>query len=232
MSGFKRSQPGLRFSGEKITPDESDEYVIYSVTNPGTANATWWGTAAVAGTSATGTFVITNRNPDYPRNALFSLAGSANGLGGSTVITGFDQFGSVQTETIGFAGTNSGGTKAGTAIWGRVDSATMNYGSAVGNGTPKLGFVNGTSGAGTCWFGLPVKIGGTADVRLMSISAGTGPVSVNGGSISSYVDTTRHAFYPGGYSQTGTETINVWVVSSYNPTDIPINIVSNLKTAA
>ncbi len=41
MSGFKKSQPGLAFSGEKITPDEMDRYEIYHIVNPGTT-ASWW----------------------------------------------------------------------------------------------------------------------------------------------------------------------------------------------
>lgn len=229
MAGFKKSQPGLRTAGEKITPDEIDQYYVYQIVNPGTANPAWIGTAAVAGTSATGSFVITQRYPDYPRNILFTLAGSAAGLGGTTVVSGQDQFGSATTETIGFAGTNNGGTQAGTKVFGRIDSATMAFGSAVGGGTAKLGFANGTSGAGTCYFGLPVKIQGTADVALVSINAGTGPVSINGGSVSSYIGTALSSIYLGGYSQTGTEVVNVWIKSSYAPDSIAV--VSNLKIA-
>lgn len=227
MAGIKKSYPGVRFSGEKVTPDESDEYVTYAISNPGTANPIWFGTAPIAGTSTTNSFVLTNRYPDYPRNALYSLVGTGAGMSGTVVIVGYDQFGSLGTETIALGTAANGGTKAGTAIWACINSGTNQLGTAVGNGTAKLGLANGTSSVGTCWFGLPVKIAGTGDVRLMSIAAGTGPVSINGGSVSGYIGTANSAVYLGGYSQTGSETINVWVQSSYVPDGIAV--VSNLK---
>lgn len=227
MAGFKRSQPGIRFSGERITPDESDEYVTYAISNPGTANPVWFGTAPIAGTSGTNAFVITNLYPDYPRNVLFSMTGSAAGMAGTVTVVGVDQFGSAITETISYGTASNGGTSAGTKVFGRVNSATMQFGTAVGNGTPKLGLVNGTSSVGTCYFGLPVKIQGTADIRFASIVAGTGPVSFNGGSVSSYIGTAMSSIYLGGYSQTGSETINIWIQSSFVPDYI--TTVSNMK---
>lgn len=223
MAGFKRSQPGLRFNtGERITADEQDDYNIYSVGNPGTSNI-WFGTAAVAGTSATGAFVISNRYPDYPRNINYTLVGTGAGMAGTFTVNGVDQFGAVVSETVATGTASNGGTIVGTQVFGRLDSGTVNFGTAVGNGTTKLGFVPGTG----CLFGLPVKIAGTQDVVLMSHVAGTGNVSYNGGTIAGFINTTLSAFRPA-VSVTGSETINVWVKSSFSPDNIPV--VTNLKS--
>lgn len=222
MAGFKRSQPGLRFSGEKVTADEQDDYNIYTVGNPGTSNL-WFGTTPIAGTSATGTVVITNRYADYPRNLNYTLVGTAAGMAGTFIVSGLDQFGSVVSETVPTGTASNGGTVVGTQVFARFDGGTVQFGTAVGNGTPKVGFVPGTG----CLFGLPVKIQGTQDVVLMSHNAGTGNVSYNGGTVAGFINTTLHAFRPAA-ALTGTEQINVWVRSSFNPDNIPV--VANLKS--
>ncbi len=223
MAGFKRSQPGLRYSGERVTPDEQDEYTIYTISNPGTADK-WFGTPAVGGTSSTGALVVINRYPDYPRNINYILVGTGAGMAGTITANGFDQFGSVVTETVAVATASNGGTIVGTQVFGRFDSGNVSYGTAVGNGTIKLGFVPGTG----CLFGLPCKIAGTTDIALMSHIAGTGAVTYNGGTVAGFINTTLHAIRPA-VAVTGTEAINVWIKSSFIPDSIPV--VSNLKLA-
>ena len=49
MSGLKKHLPDIRFSANRVTPDEIDSYRVYNVIYP-TTSATWFGTAA-AGTS-------------------------------------------------------------------------------------------------------------------------------------------------------------------------------------
>lgn len=223
MAGFKRSQPGLRFSSEKVTPDEQDEYVNYTIALPGTASA-FFGTAVVGGTSAVTAVVVVNRYPDYPRNINFSLAGSAAGMAGTLVYNAFDQFGSVFQETIATGTASNGGTALGTKIVASFTSGTISYGTAVGGGTPSVGFVPGTG----CLFGLPVKIGSATDVVFLSMNAGTGAITYNGGTVAGFVNTAQHAIRPAA-TLTGTQVINAWVVSSFVPDNIPF--VSNLKQA-
>lgn len=223
MAGFKKSQPGLQFSGEQVTADEQDDYNVYSISQPGTANV-WFGTGAIAGTSTNEALVIINRYPDYPRNLNYVLVGTGAGMAGTFQISGFDQFGSIISETVAIATASNGGTVVGTKIFGRVDSGSIQLGTAVGNGTTKLGFVPGTA----CLFGLPVKIAGTNDISLMSHVAGTGAVSYNGGTVAGFVNTNLSAILPAA-ALTGSETINVWVKSSFNPVNIAK--VSNLKLA-
>lgn len=224
MSGFKRSQPGLAFSSEKITPDEIDQYTTYSIVNPVTINASAWiGTWAVAGTAANGGLVIVNALPDYPRSLEWSLTGTAAGMTGTASVVGRDQFGSVITESFTFAGANNGGTTAGSRVFAQVTSGTMTFGTAVGNGTARLGL--GTAGT-TTLFGLPVKLGGTTDVKILSITAGTGGVSFNGGTVAGFVDVPRSAIILPVAQTTGTMTINSWTKSSFDATNI--GVVANL----
>lgn len=222
MAGFKRSQPGIRFAGERITADEQDDYNIYAIGNPGTSNL-WFGTAPVGGTSSLGTVVITNRYADYPRNINYTLVGTGAGMAGTFTAVGVDQFGSAVTEVATTGTASNGGTVVGSAVFARLDSCLVNFGTAVGNGTTKVGFVPGTG----CLFGLPVKIAGTQDVVLLSHNAGTGNVSYNGGTVAGFINTTYHAIRPAA-AVTGSETINAWIKSSFVPDSIPT--VTNLKS--
>lgn len=211
---FKRSQPGLRFGGQGVSPDEMDAYQVYQVANPSTAllGPLFVASAGTSGTSDVVAAVINNKYPDYPRNVQFALAGSAAGMTGTLTLNGNDQFGSAITESFTFAGANNGGTVAGTKVFGQFLSGTLAYGTALGVGTPSISFVPGTA----CLFGLPVKIGRAADVVHYGMSAGTGPISVGGGTaIGSLVDTTVHAFRPFA-AFGGTTFFNVWVKSTFN----------------
>lgn len=223
MAGFKRSQPGLRFSAEKVTPDEQDEYFHYSIAMPGTANA-FFGTPAVGGTSAVAAVVVVSRYPDYPRNINFSLAGTGAGMAGTLVYNAFDQFGSVFQETLATGTASNGGTVVGTKIVASFTSGTVSYGTAVGNGTPSIGFVPGTG----CLFGLPVKLGTTADIVSLSMVAGTGVISYNGGTVAGFVNVAQSAIRPAA-ALTGSQVISAWIVSTFVPDNIPV--VSNLRQA-
>lgn len=196
-----------------VSPDEMDAYTVYSVVNPATIGATnqWIGTWAVAGTSAAGALVIINTMPDYPRNLEWSLTGTAAGMTGTASVVGRDQFGAVISESFTFAGANNGGTVAGTKVFAQVTSGTMTFGTAVGNGTARLGL--GTAGT-TTLFGLPVKLGGTTDVKMLSVTAGTGPVTVNGGTIAAYVNVPMSAIILPVPQTTGTMAITAWVRST------------------
>ena len=191
-----------------------DAYTTYVVANPATAalGPLFVASAGTSGTADVVAAVINNKIPDYPRNVQFSLAGSAAGMTGTLTLNGRDQFGSAITEAFTFAGASNGGTVAGTRVFAQFESGTLAYGTAAGVGTPGIGFVPGTA----CLFGLPVKIASENDVVHIGMSAGTGPISVGGGTnIGSLVDTGVHAFRPFA-AFGGTTFFNVWVKSTFN----------------
>jgi len=67
--GLKKHNPGIRFSGIQVTPEEIDRYEVYTIINPST-NEAFLGTCAVAGTSATEALVLDNVLLDYPRSLV------------------------------------------------------------------------------------------------------------------------------------------------------------------
>ena len=211
---FKRSQPGIRFSGERVSPDEMDNNFVYQINNPSTTalGTLFVGSGGTAGTSANIALVVNNKYPDYPRNVAFNIHGTGAGMAGTLTINGDDQFGSQISETITIGTASNGGTAVGTKVFAQFRSGTVNYGTAVGNGTPNIGLDGGTS----CLFGLPWKINGTSDVISLSMSQGTGPISVGGGTaIGSLVNAGMHAVRPFA-ALGGTSFINVWVRPSYS----------------
>lgn len=221
--GLKKYHPDFAFSVNAVTPDEIDRYEMTQFVMPGTAS-TWWASAGTAGTSASQALVMINRLPDYPRNVNFALAGSAAGMAGTLTYNGYDQFGSLYQESISFGTAANGGTAVGTKVCARMESGTLNYGTAVGAGTPAIGFVPGTG----CLLGLPHKISAATDVVAMSQIAGTGAITFNGGTIAGFVSTAQHAVRPVA-ALTGTQVINVWARSTYNP--VYETRVSNLTQA-
>lgn len=211
--GLKRHYPDIAFSGNKVTPEEIDRYEIYTVINPSYGTNTV-GTFAVAGTSASKPLVLINAIADYPRNLNFRLAGTHAAMGGTLTVNGYDQFGKVQTEALGNAGSDNGGTYLGTKVFAVISSGTLNYGTAVGNGTASLGW--GTAGTSTLW-GLPFKLGGTSDIKMISFSSNHLSGSVpNGGTIAAYVDVPRHCI-KSPYQVAGTAwTMQVWAKPTYD----------------
>lgn len=222
MAGFKKSQPGLRFAAEKITPDEIDRYEIVSVT-PGTAIAWYWlGTSGTA--DVKNNVTLLNRLPDWPRNIQFNITGSSVGMAGSMDATGRDQFGSLITETIGFGSVDNGGSALGTKVFGEVTSINVRFGTFAGaNGTTRIGL---SSAGTTTLFGLPVKLQASTDVVWMGANGGTDAISINGGTIGTMVLASQHAIRAV-KPVTGTVEYRAWVRSSYNPTDVPISVVAN-----
>lgn len=211
MPGLKRWNPGIRFAGIEVTPEEIDRYETYQVVFPGD-DPNWFGTTVVAGTSATKALVIRNAIADYPRNLLGAVAGSAAGLGGTWTVNGKDQFGNSITETLTVAEAQNGGTTVGTKVFAQVTSGTFNFGTAVGNGTTKLGMA--TAGT-TTLFGLPAKIAGTGDVKLLALNDGTGAITVGGGTIGAFVNAGMHAV-KAPKDVVGTTTISVWYKPTYD----------------
>lgn len=184
---FKRSQPGLRFSGEKISPDEMDMVRQYVVMNPST-NGSWHGT--VAGTSTTTqAFTLLRIKPDYPRNLVASVIHSSGSTAGGTVtVNGKDQFGQVIQEVITTGTGDAGNTAAGTKIFAEVTSATVSFNTMSPTAaTAKLGLATGTAAGQEYYFGLPDRIAGTSDVKNIVWLDGTVSTALQGGTINATV---------------------------------------------
>lgn len=232
---LKKGLPELRFSSSSgaanptpiyaVTPDEMDRYEVVTIINPNTLTASkWFGTWAVAGTAAANqNFVVINAIADWPRNGEFAIAGTGAGMAGTATMIGRDQFGSVVTETFGFGSADNGGTVVGTKIFAQVTSGLLNFGTAVGNGTARFGV--GTTGT-TALFGLPFKVGGTTDLKLLSVNAGTGGVTVNGGTIAAFIDVPTSSIKLPVPQTTGTMAITAWVRPTANTENI--SLVANL----
>ncbi len=235
MSGLKREMPGLRTSGTStgnipgegpiaITPDEIDRYEVVTIVNPNTITANAFiGTYAVAGTSAANSLVIVNAIPDWPRNLEYSITGTGAGMAGTTTVIGRDQFGNVISETISIGTASNGGTQPGTKVFAQVTSGTHSFGTAVGNGTARLGL--GTTGT-TALFGLPFKVGGTTDLKMLSVNAGTGGVTVNGGTIAAFIDVATSSLKLPVPQTTGTMAITAWLKPTFNSETL--GVVANL----
>jgi len=210
MAGLKRHDPGILFSGVKVTPDEIDRYEVYSLTPAN--NIRFWASAGTAGTASTIALTVLNRLPDYPRNIEFVLAGSATGMAGTLKMNGRDQFGNSISENFGFGSADNGGTVIGTKVFAQLLNGTLYYGTAIGNGTPQIGF--GTMGT-TTLFGLPTKLGGTSDVVHIGMTFGTGAITVGNGTIAAFVNVPMHAIMAPATID-GTAQINVWFRTTYD----------------
>ena len=211
MSGLKKHLHALSIAKSEyaVVPDEIDRYEVFSI-EPA-ISATFLASAGTAGTASAIAMVITNRTPDWPRNINFALAGTGVGMAGTLDVNGRDQFGASQSESLGFGSADNGGTVVGSRVFAEITSGTLRYGTAVGNGTPAIGFVPGTG----CLLGLPVKIAGTTDVVWLGMNAGTGPITYNGGTVAGFVNSTVHAVRPAA-AINGTSVISVWVKPSYS----------------
>ena len=124
--------------------------------------------ATVSSATASALFVIKSVTPDTPRNLAYGVTGGASGQGGTFDLSGYDQFGSAIKEHVVIGSANGGGTTIGTAIFGSLTSGTYSpNGQAGSTGTAKIGFGTASGVTGN-WFGLPIKIAGTADVRSIT----------------------------------------------------------------
>lgn len=168
---LKSHDSGFAFSGVKVTPDELGWDQQYIVINP-SIDSTLFGTTAIGSAALQKAFVaniITGRGyADYPRNAVYAVAAAAGSThGGTWTVNGVDQFGSAVSETVTIATATGGGTTNGTQVWSKISSGTFSFINENGTsvGTPKVGAaITGTSAL----IGLPVRLGGTTDVKWIS----------------------------------------------------------------
>lgn len=191
--------PSFRFSGNRVQPSEIDQKINYRVDNP-TVSGSFFGSVVGTGTGLVAALALTNVQTDYPRNVLVSITGVAGGAGGTVSVTGTDQFGGSQSESIGFATAAAGGTAVGTKIFNTISAATATFAliGGTGVGTASLGAAIGTAAGQEAWFGLPVRIKSVSDVKKIMWNDNATMTAVNGGTVSStYVNTTTHAFTHG-----------------------------------
>lgn len=221
---LKRHYPDVRFSGNKVTPDEIDVYDQYQVINPA-ISATHLGTATAGTATQVVAIGLGNTTLDYPRNLAAVFSGSAS-VSGTVAVTGVDQFGAPQVESLSLAqGTQEAGNGAGTKVFARVTAATATFGTGViGSGTVSLGV--DTVGT-TLLFGLPSKIRAVSDVKAITWSSTAGvSLPVNGGTISSaHVSVSAHAFRGTG-TLAGTQAYSVLFRSTYESEETAL--MSNL----
>lgn len=167
---LKKNIPYVRFSGGKVTSDELGWDQQYIVINP-SISASWFGTTAIGTAGQTKAFVgniITARGyADYPRNAVYSVAAASGSThGGTWTVNGLDQFGSSVRESVTIATATGGGTVTGTQVFSRITSGSYSFSTAGdANGTPAVGgAILGTAAL----FGLPVRLGGSTDIKYIS----------------------------------------------------------------
>jgi len=186
---LKKTLFELRNAGYDVAADEVDFTRQYTIMHP-SVDPTWFGTAVGTQTQSK-VLVLINSNADYPRNAVYSLAAAAGSVtGGTLVVNGKDQFGINKTETVAIAPAVGGGTVAGTQIWSKMTTGTANLGTGdAGNGSARIGVAIGTAAGLVHWFGLPDKIGSTADVKFFNwVNNGT-TTTFNGGTIGANLKT-------------------------------------------
>ena len=169
--------PGFVTAGGAVQQKDIDQYEQYFVFAPSVDTA-YIGTIT---TATNGTFVTKNYVPDYPRNLAYSVTGVAAGMGGTFDLSGYDQFGSPVKEHVVIGSANGGGTTQGTQMFGSIVVGTFaSNGPGTTSGTAAIGFGTGAGATGN-WFGLPVKIQSTADIRLITWISTNTPTTLNKG---------------------------------------------------
>lgn len=179
---LKQNFPEMYISGQKVTADEFDQDLTYTVINPDVGTARL-GTATVTG-DGLGTLVGPGIFTDFPRAVSLSILGVAGGMGGTATVTGKDQFGNSISESIGFATAAGGGTALGTKVFSRIGTVTATIAGLGGTaiGSIYLGYSTTAENAAMV-VGLPVRIGAASDLKRVTwhdagvskaISVGTG----------------------------------------------------------
>jgi hypothetical protein len=200
--------PGFAFSGDKVQPNEIDRYEVYTL-NIKAPVISWFGTAVGDGTTGYKALTIVNKLAPYPTSVEARLVGAAGTTKGTTVINGKDQFGVSISETLSLA-SGSAGTVVGTKVFMEISSGSANLGTAAGS----VVVCPGTAGT-TTLLGLPIKLGGTSDVKLITWGAGDTQTPAGGatGTVGGFVDKDMSAIKAVA-SIVGTVSMTAWVRSS------------------
>lgn len=216
MSGLGEQFPGFqKGAGGAAIPSDIDRYEVYHIVGPQMGTFAW-GTAVGTSTQSP-TIVFDTAMADYPRNVEVKILPASGSITGGTVtITGKNQFGVTFSETFAVGTAVNGGTAVGSKIFATFATAVGTLGvSDAGNCTVT---VYPASTGTTALFGLPTKIAGSTDVKLMSFGSTGVAKAVNGGTIGAFVDTTVHAIKAPNTITTPAANatwINVWYKSTY-----------------
>jgi len=194
MTGLGENFPEFQGAGAQVAPADIDRYEVYQIIGPQMGTFSW---GTVIGTSTQAkTLVFDQVLPDYPRSVSMKILPESGSISGGTfTITGKDQFGVVQTESFAIGTAVDGGTANGTKIWGTFTSCSGTVGTS----------------------GLPAKIAGSADVKLISFGSTGVAKAVNGGTIGDFVDSTVHAIKAPNTITTPAADLT-WINVLYKPT--------------
>jgi len=191
LTGLSRSQPYLALGG-KIKQREIQQTLNYVISAPNTSAS-----AIVAECSGTGTSgTIDYAEMDYPRNlAVKFTEASGTAWNASVTLYGKNQFGEVINESFAIAGDGTV-TVNGTKCFSYLGTATLTNASGQAAGDDWcVGYI---SDAGTCAFGIPTKVSGSADIvnlRWIDGAHGTGALTGNKPGTAT-IDTVNHTFIP------------------------------------
>lgn len=190
---LKTHHPDVAFGGAKVGADEVDFFHVYNVFYP-SVDATAIATAKGTPTSSYALAENTQGVLDYPRNVVVRInntSGSTNG--GTATINGLDQFGNVIQEVVAVTSAANGGTTEGTKVFSKFTSGTVKFigaGNAANGCTCNVGY--GTAGT-TTLFGLPFKVGGTADLLSYAWASVSAAQMSKANALGSYVSTAQNA---------------------------------------
>jgi hypothetical protein len=201
---------GVAFSGMKVQPNEIDRYEVYTV-NIKAPVISWFGTAVGNGTAGYKGLTIVNKLAPYPTSVEARLVGAAGTTKGTCVINGKDQFGNSISETLSLA-SGSAGTVIGTKVFMEISSGSAELGTAAGS----VVVCPGTA-VTTTLLGLPIKLGGTSDLKLLTWSAGDTQTSAGGatGTVAGFANVDMSAVLAPA-AIVGTVAFTAWVRSSYD----------------
>lgn len=213
MTGLGENFPEFQ-AGAQVAPADIDRYETYQIIGPAIGTFLW---GTVVGTSTQAKTVVFNQIlPDYPRSVSMKIVPASGSISGGTfTLTGKNQFGVVQTESFAIGTAVDGGTADGTKVFGVFTACSGTIGTSdAGNATATL---YPTATGTTALFGLPAKIAGTGDIKLISFGSTGVAKAVNGGTLGDFIDTTTHAIKAPNTITTPAADLS-WITVIYKPT--------------
>lgn len=214
MTGLGEHFPEFQGGDAQVAPADIDRYEVYQIIGPQMGTFLW---GTVVGTSTQAKTVVFDQVlPDYPRSVSMKILPASGSISGGTfTLTGKNQFGVVQTESFAIGTAVDGGTANGTKVFGTFTSCSGTIGTSdAGNATATL---YPTAVGSVALFGLPAKIAGSADVKLISFGSTGVAKAVNGGTIGAFVDATVHAIQAPNTITTPAADLT-WINVLYKPT--------------
>jgi len=207
---LKRHYPDFAWSGNKVQPNEIDRYEVYSVSFRAPV-ISWFGTAVGNGTAGAKALTLVNKLAPYPTSVEARFVGAAGTTKGTATLTGKDQFGVTISETLSLA-SGSAGTVIGTKVFMEISAGSAELGTAAGSCV----IAPGTAGTSTL-LGLPIKIAGSTDLKLLTWSLGDVQTSAGGatGTVDFYAVPAMHAIKAVGPCS-GTVSFTAWVKTSFD----------------